>query len=77
MIEIIKTEDPSFVRDKRSTAILNIDKAGYTQFKMEREQALQAMRTTQEVAKLQRDMDEIKQLLQQLINGKTNGTSDI
>lgn len=77
MMEIIKTEDPNFVRDKRSTAILNIDKAGYTQFKMERERALQAQRTAQEVATLQQDMNEIKQLLQQLINGKTNGTSDI
>ena len=77
MMELIKTEDPSFVRDKRSTAILNTDKAGYTQFRMERERVLQMQRTAQEVATLQQDMKEIKQLLQLLINGKTNGTSDI
>jgi hypothetical protein len=77
MMELIKTEDPSFVRDKRSTAILNTDKASYTQFRMERERVLQMQRTAQEVATLQQDMKEIKQLLQLLINGKTNGTSDI
>lgn len=69
-MKFIKTEDPNYVRDERSSAIINIDKAGYQKFKLEREKAMQVQQLTQQVHSLQSDMQDIKQLLQQLINGK-------
>jgi hypothetical protein len=73
MTTLQKTEDARFARDKHSTAILNIDKAGYQQFKMERDRALQLQHAVEQVSVLQSEMRDIKQLLQQLVNGKTNG----
>lgn len=67
MIETQKTDDPSFVRDKRSRAILNIDKASYTQFRAERERSLQLKKLTEEVDTLRSDVQQIKQLLKRLI----------
>ena len=66
----IKTDDPNFIRDKRNSAVINIDKAGYQRFKLEREKALQAQQLQQQVADMQSEMRDIKQMLQQLLNGK-------
>lgn len=65
----LKTNDTHYVIDRSSTAVLNIDKAGYEQFKKEREQAKEVRRLTQQVSRLNDDVSDIKALLQQLING--------
>ena len=64
------TDDSRFAKDSRSTAILNIDRLGYEQFKREREQYFEMQRLAQEVQQVKTDMSEIKQLLQLLVNGK-------
>lgn len=69
MIDAQKTEDPKYIRDRRSSAVLNIDKEGYEQFKLERAKAKELHRVSQEVRALQQDMTEIKQLLIKLVNG--------
>jgi hypothetical protein len=65
-----KTEDPRFVRDKRTGAILNNDKEGYRHFLEERRRILQTQALAQEVTTLKTELSDIKMLLQQLINGK-------
>lgn len=69
----VKTEDPSFVRESATNAVINIDTTGYRRFKEERERVIKMQQLAQDVAGLQTDIGDIKQMLQQLINGKTNG----
>lgn len=69
MIDIQKTDDPKYIRDRRTTAVLNIDREGYEQFKLERAKAKELLRVSQEVRELQQAMTEIKQLLKQIVNG--------
>jgi hypothetical protein len=73
----IPTEDKQFVKDLRSGAFLNIDTTGYESYKRERERLLRQQQLENKVTDLQRDMEDIKQLLRQLINGNTNGKSNI
>ena len=68
-----KTNDVNFIRDIDSMAVLNIDTVGYQRFAQERARILQLQRVTNEVAILHEDINDIKQLLQQLIDGKLNG----
>jgi hypothetical protein len=67
--QFLKTDDVRFVRDRRSTAILNIDSVGYKQFLKERERELQMKKMTEDFRQLQGEMTGIKELLQQLVNG--------
>lgn len=69
----VKTEDPSFVREPNTNAVINIDTNGYRRFKEERERVIKMQQLAQDVTSLQNDIGDIKQMLQQLINGKTNG----
>jgi hypothetical protein len=73
MRETVKTDDPSLVRDKDTNAIINIDNAGFETFMKERERILRLDEVSTEVISLKQDMTQIKQMLQQLLNGKTNG----
>ena len=73
----VRTEDRNFVKDMRSGAVLNIDTEGYQAFKRERSRLLRQQELEEQVSSLQQDIGDIKQLLQQLINGKTNGNSSI
>lgn len=74
---LVPTEDVRYAKDLRSHAVLNIDTASYESFKMERQRILRHQQLEQQVSFMQQDMNEIKQLLQQLLNGKTNGESNI
>jgi hypothetical protein len=69
----VKTEDPNFVREPNTNAVINIDTNGYRRFKEERERVIKMQQLAQDVTSLQNDIGDIKQMLQQLINGKTNG----
>lgn len=62
--------DLNFVRDNHTCALLNIDTQGYQQFLKERNQYVELQKMKNQVATLQSDMSEIKQMLQQLVNGK-------
>ena len=73
MKEMVKTNDPHLVRDKDTNAIINIDNIGFETYMKERERILRLDAVSVEVTSLKQDMTQIKQMLQQLLNGKTNG----
>lgn len=73
----VPTEDKRYVKDLRSGALLNIDTTGYESYKQERQRLLRQQLLEDQVKSLQQDMGDIKHLLQQLLNGKTNGESNI
>lgn len=62
--------DLTFIRDNHSLALLNIDTQGYQKYIKERNQYLEMQTIKLQVRSLQTDMSEIKQMLQQLVNGK-------
>ena len=70
---LIKTEDPSLLRDPRNGAIINNDMAAYKAFLSEREKGMRIESVAKEIQELQDDVSQIKRMLQQLLNGKTNG----
>lgn len=64
----IKVKDhPNLVRDKRSSAILNIDNSSYNKYKQERDQKLQEKK---EYEQLKKDVSEIKDLLLKILEQK-------
>lgn len=68
-----RDEYAGYERDASSFAILNTDTEAFNQYKEEREKILKLDRLAKEVQTLQQDIGDIKTLLQQLVNGKTNG----
>ena len=68
----IKTDDPQFAKDPASTAVLNTDVVGFNMFKQERDRILKLQQLSEDMICLQKEVCDIKQLLQQLINGRTN-----
>lgn len=69
----VKTEKSEFVREPVSSAILNIDVPSYNKYKEERARILKMEHLAEDVKSLQKDMGDIKMLLQQLVNGISNG----
>jgi hypothetical protein len=76
MSRIVKTDDKRFVKDLYTNAVINIDKEGYQSFMSNRQRVLRQQQLEKQVQNLQQDIGDIKQLLQQLINGKTDGKSN-
>jgi len=76
MRQFLGTDDPNFVKDPSSKAILNIDAVGYERFHKERAFELKQQQIEETVSDLQRDVKEFKELLKQLINGNTNGKNN-
>ena len=70
MIDQTSSKNGKFVRQQDSKAVINIDTDEYNRYKAERERILQINQVSQEVQLLQKDMSDIKMLLQQLVNGK-------
>lgn len=73
---MIQQQNPTlagFIRSQDSSAVLNIDSDEYKKFKQERQRIFKMDDIANEVQTLQKDMSEIKTLLQQLVNGKPNG----
>lgn len=62
-----------YTRDAASSAILNTDTTAFNRYREERTRILKMDHLAKDVSDLQRDMGDIKMLLQQLVNGKTNG----
>ncbi len=75
-MKLEKTDDERFVRDMHSTAVLNKDRNAYNRFLIERQQHLNQQRLAAEVDNLRGELSDIKQMLQQLLNGRTHGTRD-
>jgi len=73
----IEAKDSNYVRDPLSKAILNIDTVGFERFKTERDFMLRQQQLEKNVHDLQKDLKEFKDLIKQLINGNTNGKTDI
>lgn len=69
----ISAEDPSLKRDPSSSALLNMDMDGYHRHLKEREAYLKIQDLSNQVQTLNTDITDIKQMLQQLLNGKLNG----
>lgn len=57
---------PNLYRDEQSGAIINYDTVGYNQYK---NLANNKMLERQEIEKMKTDIEEIKSLLKELING--------
>lgn len=72
-VRFAKTEDPSYIKDRVNGAVINRDVKSFNKFKEERNRILEQQRLANEVNQLKSDVTEIKQLLLQLVNGKTNG----
>lgn len=68
-----KQHHPELTRQPGSSALLNIDAAAFNKHKEERLRAFMVDGLKKDVHVLQKDMSEIKALLQQLVNGKSNG----
>lgn len=61
-----QTDIPGIVRDS-SGALINIDKAGLTSYKKQKQRALLVYQLEQRVSNLEQEIAEIKSLLFQLI----------
>jgi len=66
-------EIKGYARDKKSRALVNMDKAAYKSFKQTRDSAVQVKHIQNQVNSLQGELKDIKNLLLQLVNGKNNG----
>lgn len=67
-MKYIKVKDhPGLVRDSGSKAILNTNKTELDKYRDERDRKLRAAKAIDEVEKLRSDVDEIKEMLQQLL----------
>ncbi len=73
MMDLEKKEQAGLFRQPGSSAVLNIDTASFNRYKEERSRIFKLDALANEVQSLQKDMGDIKMLLQQLVNGKTNG----
>ena len=76
-MEVIQTEDPSFVRDLHSKALINTDRVALENHRKKRQveiqqaQRLQEMEIkVEELVTVKDEMLEIKSLLQKLVNTK-------
>jgi len=71
-MDTIKIPETKLVRDIHSKALLNTDRAGLNDYLMKKEIAKQQIgekiETKIRLAKLEEDMNEIKSLLQEIVN---------
>ena len=67
MDKYIKTDVDGLVKDKKSGAILNVDNTKLSSYKKQKEIAQKAVDSHKRIEKLENDMSDIKQMLQQLL----------
>ena len=63
-------QNKNLVRQTDSQAVINIDTDEFNRYKAERDRNLKINQVAKDVDQLQKDMGDIKMLLQQLVNGK-------
>jgi hypothetical protein len=64
----VNTDAENFIRDRRSSAVLNTDKDSLLAYKKERDKILRSDKVIEDVAELKKEFSEIKELLIELIN---------
>lgn len=62
-----KTDDPNFMRDESTNALINTNVTAYKLFKQQRAQIQNNQSLQEEVRDLRSEIDELKQLLGKLI----------
>lgn len=62
-----------YIRDPNSRAIINSDDGHYKAILARRADARKAAEVNNELNSLRNELDEIKQLLEQIVNGSKNG----
>ena len=69
---LVQTDNPSFVRDIHSKAILNTDRVGlhnyYVKKDLHKKEQAEKQEASNRITQLEEDMSEIKMLLRQLIS---------
>jgi len=65
---IAKTDDPQFVRDLASNALLNTDKNALTRNRAQRSSVQRAMSMEREVGTLRGQVSQLTRLVEQLLN---------
>lgn len=63
---------PDLIRDMESKAILASDQLKYKEYKQKKEMLKSTMKYGEEIENLKRDVQEIRTLLQQLVNNFTS-----
>jgi hypothetical protein len=76
---LVQTDNPSFVRDIHSKAILNTDRVGLHNYHVQRDLHKKEQAEKQEannrITQLEEDMSEIKMMLRQLISKEMSNGS--
>lgn len=65
-------DHPDLVRDMESKAILASDQLKYKEYKQKKEMLKSTMKYGEEIENLKKDVQEIRSLLQQLVNNFTS-----
>mgnify|MGYP003345180668 CR=1 FL=1 len=68
----VQTSVPGLVRDARTGAVINNNDVDYNNFLNERARRMQQQNLSNKVEKLERNMEEIKNLLNVLVNKNGN-----
>lgn len=66
MSNFVKTDHPDFIRDTQTTALLNTNIKGLEAYKIQRDRILRTDRLVEEVNELKNDVQDIKNLLNQI-----------
>ena len=64
----IKTDEENFIRDRKTTAVLNTDIEALAAYKKERERRVRVESVVEEVESIKNDLSQIKELLSTLVN---------
>ena len=63
----VKTENPGYVRDTDSMAVINTDIESFKNYKLMREEKLKVQKLTSEVDSLKQDLNQLKDLLNRVL----------
>lgn len=63
----VKTENPGYVRDTDSMAVINTDIESFKNYKLMREEKLKVQKLTSEVDSLKQDLNQLKNLLTKVL----------
>ena len=67
---MIKTDDPNFVRDERTNALINTNVSAYKLYKQQRESVTAQAQNEQEISDLKQKLIEMDALIKNLIREK-------
>jgi len=70
---MIKTDDPNYLRDQRSKALINTDVEGAERYKAERARHLDMIRMQERLHNVEGDVHDIKNMLLQITTLLQNG----